>query len=728
MASAGDERLQARLQELFVEELDEQLERLDAGLEVVAASLPDVPEDTVAELFRAAHSLKGAAQAVHAVPIASACHELEESLAQVRDGKLLLDGAAAAHLRELTDLVGQRRLELLADGGSPPAVQVAAAAVPSAAPAPTPAQAPARAKPESTDGPVAADPAPTRVAGHKIDALVARAGDLITASYGSEALVERLVTVGERLLQEERHRHGERAEALTCIADSDERRRVSGVLGRADERARVATMELEQILALVSAHQKSLRTGASGFAEAARRARTVPFEQVTAGLSRQVRELAAELDKEVELELTPTDAEVDRELVLTLREVLGHLVRNALDHGIEPPADRLAAGKARVGTIRVSAALRSDGIQVLVADDGRGVDTARLRSAAEARDLTRPNGGELSVAEAMFSAGVSTAAQVSSVSGRGVGLDAVRTAVEATGGTVTVSTEAGRGTTLKLVLPLNLSTIRALLVSTGGDRVAFPSASVRQLIRVPGTTPRLDGGAVIALDDEVVPLVRLGALLGWEDRGTESRTTPPTGLVVSSPAGSAVLAVDSVAAEREIVLRSSPPRLAGFRTVLGTAQLEDGATVLVLNPPACVRTAIYERTDGDPVPTGTVFGARTVLLAEDSLTTREIERSLLESAGFTVIVASDGQQAWELLQTSEVDAVVSDVNMPRMDGFALCRAIRDSKRHEGLPVVLVTSLHSQADRQAGLDAGADAYLTKAGFNRDELVAALERLL
>ncbi len=768
MPTGGEERLQARLFELFVEELDDQLDRLDAGLEVVADALPDVPADTVAELFRAAHSLKGAAQAVHAVPIASACHELEDLLAKVRDQQVELDAATADRLRVLVDGVGQRRVELLArhaDAGSRPGTPTPASAPRSAespespassstadspsaeapsgdgsaaAPAPsTRSPAPASTAgatlvegpaPAASRTPSDAAPAAPRLAGHKIDALVAHAGDLITAGYTSEALVARLATVGERLVHDARQRQHERSRVLSLLSDVEERRRVAKVLDEADERLRSTTYDLDQVVKQVQAHQKSLRGGAASFAEAARRARTVPFEQVTSGLARQVRELAAALHKEVELDLTATDAEVDRELVLTLREVLGHLVRNALDHGIESPDDRVAVGKPPAGTIRVAASLRSDGLHVLVSDDGQGVDEQRVREAAEQRDLTRRGGGELTIAEAMFAAGVSTAAQVTAVSGRGVGLDAVRSTVEATGGTITVATEAGCGTTMRLVLPLNLSTIRALLVTSGDDVIAFPSATVRQLMRVPAAPPRLDGGSVTALDDEVVPLVRLDALLGWDFADSQNRSAPPTGLVVSSPVGAAVFVVDSVSAEREIVLRSSPQRLAGIRTVLGTAQLEDGRTILVLNPPACVRAALFERTDSTPVPDSKVFESRSVLLAEDSLTTREIERSLLESAGFSVVVASDGQQAWELLQANEVDAVVSDVNMPRMDGIALCRAIRESTRLEGLPVVLVTSLHSPADRQAGLDAGADAYLTKAGFNRDELVSTLERLL
>jgi two-component system chemotaxis sensor kinase CheA len=556
---------------------------------------------------------------------------------------------------------------------------------------------------------------------------MAQAGDLITASYGSEELVDRLARTGTRLLHEGAQRHRERETILSMLAGSPAAGQVAVLLDRADDRARATVVELDEILRLVSSHQKSLRTGASSFAEAARRARMVPFEQVTSGLPRLVRELAVELGKWADLEIVATDVEVDRELVILLREVLVHLVRNALDHGLEPPEDRVRAGKDERGRVRVAASLRSDGIQVVVSDDGRGVDEAGVRAAAERAGLSGDTRPDRSLAEAMFSPGVSTATKVSNVSGRGVGLDVVRTTVESTGGTVRVNSHRGVGTTLSLVLPLNLSTMRALLVRTAGQVVAIPSASVRRLTPVTAEGQQLAGGTVMTLDEEIVPVARLSDLLGWEPEATPTAVAQ-TGLVVATDAGVAVLTADDVVAEREVVLRASSSRISGVRKILGTTQLEDGSVVLVLNPPVCVRAAIFDRPAAPTARRREEAEPRTVLLVEDSLTTRELERSLLEAAGFTVLVAQDGQQGWDLLQTNEVDAVVSDVNMPRMDGIALCRSIRSSNRLQTLPVVLVTSLHSDADRRAGLDAGADAYLTKVGFNRDDLVEALERLL
>ena len=720
MAGSGDPALAARLQALFLDELDEKLGRLEPGLEELVAADPVVRSETVGELFRAAHSLKGAAQTVGAASIAASCHDLEEELAGLTDGTPV-DAATLARLHRHVDAIARHRAasasQAEGDAGGPTA-QV-----------PVEADQPDAETDRGDDLPVApvAGSRPVRVAGDKIEALTAQAGDLITASYGFQTFVARLSRLEERLLDEQRIHRRDRDTILRLLAGHPESSRIATLLEQAESVQRETLQEVDEVLTDATARVGSLRAAATSFADASRRARMVPFAHATSGLARQVRELSTALGKKVELEITASDVEVDRELVLTLRETLGHLVRNALDHGIEPPDERARTGKNPVGKVRIEAALASDGVRIDVHDDGRGVDAAGLKDAAVRLAPDRYDGREPSLVEAMFAPGVSTAREVSDVSGRGVGLDAVRAAVESTGGSVVVHSEPAVGTTFTLSLPLNLSILRALLVRAGDQLICFPSASVEKLVPLSSGGQRLGSGAVVAVDDEILPTAALSDVLGWEpaEGGSQHGLT---GLVAPSDVGLAVLAVDEVVTELEIVVRASSSRLDAVRTILGTAQLDDGRLALVLNPRVCLRAVV---TSGSPVvsrPRRDDTLGRTILLAEDSLTTRELERSLLEAAGYTVLVANDGQQAWDILQTEPIDAVVSDVNMPRMDGIALCRAIRASSRMASLPVVLVTSLHSDADRRAGLDAGADAYLTKVGFNRGDLLDALERVL
>ncbi|MGH3370758.1 MAG: response regulator, partial [Nocardioidaceae bacterium] len=363
-----------------------------------------------------------------------------------------------------------------------------------------------------------------------------------------------------------------------------------------------------------------------------------------------------------------------------------------------------------------------------VTDDGRGVDPRRVREAAATLGLA-PGGSDTGVTELLFHPGLSTADEVSDVSGRGVGLDAVRDSVESIGGSVSLESDLGTGTRLMLRVPLVLSTLRVLLVRLGEEVVAVPTSPLRRLVRIPEQRTWLDGRETVDLGGAAVPVAALSEVLGWGAVDQANDSPEPPALVVDGvDGGSVALTVDELLSEREVVLRAAPSRLAGMNLLLGTAQLDDGSSALVLSPSACARGARAVRPVRPAQPEVALAAAPRVLLVEDTITTRELERSILVGAGYDVAVAADGQQAWEMLQVSEFDVVVSDVNMPRMDGIVLCRSIRASRRHANLPVVLVTSLHSDVDRRRGLDAGADAYITKSGFERAELLAALERVL
>jgi two-component system, chemotaxis family, sensor kinase CheA len=325
------------------------------------------------------------------------------------------------------------------------------------------------------------------------------------------------------------------------------------------------------------------------------------------------------------------------------------------------------------------------------------------------------------------------------VSGRGVGLDAVRARVESLGGTVSLTSAPESGAQVVVTVPLTLSTVRAMLVRAAGAVVALPTSAVHSLVRISRSDiARVHGRDIVALHDQPVPIVRLAQALGWGETITadqparaataSSQEVGEPALVVTTAEGLVALTVDELLEERSVVMRAATPRLVGTPALLGTTLLEDGAVALILNAAACARLGLERSAAPGPTEPPEVRRQPVILLAEDTLTTRELERSILESAGYAVLLAGDGAQAWQLLQENVVDAVVSDVNMPRMDGVALCRAIRSSSRLADLPVVLVTSLAGDEDRRRGLDAGADAYLPKPEFGRDELLDTLRRVL
>jgi two-component system chemotaxis sensor kinase CheA len=640
------------------------------------------------------------------------CHRLEDLLADLRDGGLDVNPDRLATLGAMTDELTQASRTLRAGSAA-------------ASDTPTLPTATANARTSAASG------GARRVTAQTLDDLLARALQLVVAAHRATRLAEDVAALNARFTDDEQASLRDEqvlVDALSAVAGEP---RIRAALDRIHARSRDAAGELDRLSQLTAGYERALRSLSDDFADAAWRARAVPFTDATAGLARVVRELCLHAGKQAALRVDAADVVVDRALVGMLDDVLRHLVRNAVDHGIETPAERAASGKPAVGTITVTAGLRSGGIEIVVADDGRGVDAAAVREAAhrlEASSDFVELTGERSLVEVLFRPGLSTATGVGTVSGRGVGLDAVRDAVEATGGTVALHEVSGEGVRVIVNVPLNRSTLRTLLVRVCGQLLALPSSAISGLVALPDDAVRVASGPVIDVDGDVVPVVRMVDALDWAEPAAE-RTGRRVALVVRVPEGAVAVEVDELVAEREIVMQAPGPRLTGVSTVLGTAALADGSVALVLNPATCARRALAAR----PASPGSAAQApparRTqILLAEDTMTTRELERAILEGAGYSVVTAVDGMHAWELLQTQPVDVVVSDVSMPRMDGIALCTAIRESTRWAALPVVLVTSLASEDDRRRGLDAGADAYPTKSGLGRSELLATLERLL
>lgn len=567
-----------------------------------------------------------------------------------------------------------------------------------------------------------------RVDRQNFDALIAQAGDLIASSYAAETLVSHSVAAREHLALEAGQWRESREDLGRKLASvGPDGHDLLDMLDKIGLRFRETSNDLGRLTRSAAEHQRSLRGLASDFSEAVRRARTVAFADATSGLPKLVRDLAADMSKHARLVVNAADVEIDKELAARLKDILRHLVRNAVDHGLELPHERTAAGKPQVATIEITAELRSGGLDVHVRDDGRGVDPARVREAARQLGLDTD---DLGAAEALFQPGLSTARSVSAVSGRGVGLDAVRSAVEASRGSVTLHSEQGIGTTVQMSIPLTSSTLRAVLVRIGDEVVAVPSAPVESVVRVPTDNARVDGRELMSVDERAVPVVALARVLGWDEPEPTRDLLDRPGLLISADEGAVVLTVTELVTDQEIVLQAPPARLASMSLLLGTTQTAEGSVALVLSPSACVRAALAAPPPPQQRETAPEIAASPgqILLVEDTLITRELERSILEMAGYAVTVAVDGQQAWRILQSRGFDVVVSDVNMPRMDGIALCRAIRGSREHAGTPVILVTSLHSEADRRRGLDAGADAYLTKEGFDREELLSTVARLL
>ena len=709
------DRLAQALLATFLEELEGHVAALNR--ELLALEREPVPARTaehVASLLRTLHSVKGAARAANAILVETACHRMEEVLEHVRD-----EGAGTPDVYELCfttvdalDDAG-RRLALKQDlAGSPleavlPQLERAARTVSAPSVPPLGASAaPARAAPPPeppAPGATGAETLPVRVSAQKLDALLARSGELRVATLRLEGRTDALESVRESLAQAREAVRGTQGEAALRRAET----------------------ELARVARELAADRRTLGGVATGLDDEVRRARTLAFLEGCEGLERAARDVARSLGRAVRLEIHGGALELDRSVLQALREPLLHLVRNAVAHGLEAPEQRSAAGKPVEGHVALTARLRGSRVQVTVEDDGRGLDLDALRERARTLGLDVP-GDDAEAARLAFLPGLSTATEVTRVSGRGVGLDVVRTQVEALRGTVEVTTRPGQGTRFVLDVPLTLSTLRVLLVSAGGQTLALASESVARLVRVaPGQVREVEGRQTWASGDALVPLASLADVLGLPPGAPRASRGA---VVLAAGTARAVLVVDEVLAEQEALVRSLGPRVRRARHVSAVAVLPDGRLSLLLNPLALVRAA-GGRPSTALFPTPAAQRARRrVLLADDSPTTRALEQNILEGAGYEVVACVDGAEAWERLQAGGADALVLDVEMPRMDGFALTEAVRASPRFSRLPVVLVTARGRPEDRARGLQAGASAYLVKSAFDPTSLLEALRRLL
>lgn len=486
--------------------------------------------------------------------------------------------------------------------------------------------------------------------------------------------------------------------------------------------------ELERLATEGLRDAEELRIGDTVIRDSLRSLRMVPAAQLLEPLRRTVRDVAGRLKKRVELRLSGGEVRLDRRIADELRDPLMHLVRNAIDHGLESPELRQERGKPAAGTLEVSVEQRGGRMAITCRDDGGGLAIDRIREKAVRQGLLdAAAAAELSdeaAAQLIFRAGFSTARQVTEVSGRGVGLDVVQAAAARLQGSAAVRFEPGRGTTFTLDLPLTLAATTGVVLEAGRSRVALAADGVERVLRLePKELATVGGKRAVVVDKQQLSFVTLAELLElptgrlpFESGGVQ------LAVVVRAGAQRAVVAVDSVLAMQELVIQPLESKLVRLPHVAGAAVLDDGHVVAVLNPAELMRRALAS------VRRGGERERRRILVVDDSPTTSAAMRALLELAGYAVVTASNGAEALELLGESSFALVVSDVEMPVLDGLGLTRAIRRDPTLSRTPLILVTSLDRPEDRDAGLEAGADRYVVKREVQRGKLLEYVRQLV
>ena len=451
-----------------------------------------------------------------------------------------------------------------------------------------------------------------------------------------------------------------------------------------------------------------------------------------------VRDLSRQGGKEVNLVIEGGDLEIDRRILDDMKDPLMHLVRNCIDHGIEIPSERERKGKHRQGTVTLSIAqLSGNQIEMVVTDDGVGIDTSKVLEAAAKRGvLSEGERQELDGQDALslvFRSEVSTKSVVTTISGRGLGLAIVREKVENLGGHVSLSTAPAEGASFRMVVPVTLSTYRGVLVEVGDRLFVLPTANVERVARMKRDLVRTVGNRdTIEVDGCAVPMVRLADVLELplaQDTNGVSPFVPV--IIVRAESGLVSFSVDAVAQEQEVLVKPIGKQLSRVRNISGATVLGSGRLAPILNVPDLIKSVL--KTDaagfGPAAQAEQVESkAKRVLVVEDSITSRMLLKNILETSGYDVRTSVDGVEAVAELESHDFDLVVSDVEMPRMDGFQLTESIRNDERFRELPVVLVTSLGSREDRERGIEVGADAYIHKGGFDQNDLLQTVGRLL
>ena len=779
-----DNEFMEKLLATFRVEADEHLRNISSGLsDLEKTAVSERRHELIEALFREVHSLKGAARSVRLTDVESFCQTMEGLFAAVKRGevtlvpemfdlldrsaeflRLLLSGAAVEE-GEKRETLRQELLEMLKAAVTPvetekpekgePAGKDEPASVPtfpgsllresspSQIPHPTPDLRPLT--------PVMAET--VRVSTAKLSSVLLQAEEMLAARLASGQRVAQMRAMDAEIQawKKEWSRvlpdlHKIRTQTYKTTSGDGEyskagaHRELSHLLEFLQRNSDfIGTLEKRCAAELKAAKHDSLSLGGmvDSLLEEMKKLLMFPFSSLLESFPRIVRELSRDSGKEVELTVQGGEIEIDRRILEEMKDPLVHMVRNCVDHGIEIPAERRTKNKPEQGAITISVSPRDDKVEVVVADDGAGIPLERVRAAVRKQGLApREKAEQLTDQELLpyvFQSGVSTSAIITELSGRGLGLAIVREKVEKLGGAVDLETEPGAGTSFRIVIPLTVATFRGILVRVGERTFVVPTMHVARTVRL----KREDIGTVenretIGMDGETVSLARLTDVLGLPP-GRKEATADFLSAVVLEAAGTRIaFLVDEVIGEQEVFLKPLGRQLSRVRNMAGATMLGSGMLVPILNVSDLLKSAVKTATaaplTGEAREAEAAAGRRSVMVVEDSITTRTLLRNILEAADYDVVTAVDGVDALTRLKGAEFDIVVSDVDMPRMNGFDLTARIRGDKKLTDLPVVLVTALGSREDRERGIDVGANAYIVKSSFDQSNLLEVIRRLI
>ncbi|MHB9072281.1 MAG: hybrid sensor histidine kinase/response regulator [Desulfobaccales bacterium] len=760
-----DEAFLKRLLATFRVEANEHLQAITAGLlQLEKEPSPERQADIIQSVFREAHSLKGAARAVNLAEIEAVCQALESNFArwkrqtaapsleefdllhQAVDQVTLLvaKGAAASESAEKPrikaliqglDHAAQGLPADPAEPSQPKAEKVASAAEPAVLQVPA----------EKEGG----APESVRVSLAKLQELLQQSEEFLSARLAARQVLAEANQAGSALL-------AWRSEwnKIQPVVRALHRRQRAGADfdSQTGKGASLMDSRVFEFLEWGEAYHKSLegraallvRSAEQGYwqlsrlveslTEELKKVMMLPFQPALEIMPRLVRDLARSSGKEAELSIRGGEIEIDRRVLDEIKDPLVHLVRNCIDHGLEPPEERRRRHKPDRGRITIAIVpLEGSKVEVSVSDDGAGIDAARVRQAAVKLGLISPEAAEEAdeseLWSLIFEAGFSTSPIITDISGRGLGLAILREKVEKLGGSYAVETAPGTGTTFRMVLPISMATLRGTLVRLGPRLFVVPTRNVEQVRRVHRIDIRtVENRETIELNGRALALVRLAEVLELPAESGAGDSVPV--VVLTAAEKRLAFGVDEVLNEQEVLEKPLGGQLSRVRNISGITILGTGELAPILNVADLFKSALkMSYSVRRPAPAELAERAPgAILVAEDSITARTLLKNILEAAGYRVETAVDGLDAFGKLQGGGFDLVVSDVDMPRMNGFDLTERIRRDRELGETPVVLVTALESREDREHGIEAGANAYIVKSSFDQSNLLETVKRLI
>ena len=670
----------------FLDDAKAMLGRMSSAM----MALEVAPDDrgAVAAIFREVHTMKGTAGMVGLMGVSHLAHSLEDLLSSIRSGESRATPELIDSLLKMLD-----RLSNLVERA-------------------------VRGEPDPRD-------AGLPEAHPQVDAVAARTGadpEVVDAIASERQAVVTSGAAAHNPLPDRRRQDAATLEVP--VTRIDELNRLVGEVSAAQLRVgSVLAAEMSVDPDTVNEF-RDLTHIVNRLQEVTERTRMVPVVTLAPMLHRTMRDSARNAGKNVRWEMAGENIEIDRGVLEKLVAPFQHLVRNAVGHGIESPAERAAAGKPAQATVSLRVTQLGSKVVIAIADDGAGIDVDGLRAAATLRGVDVADLSDDEALHVIFRSGVSTAKTLTEESGRGVGLDVVSAAAAAVHGQFEIDNRPGFGCEFRIIVPITLTVVACLIVSVGGQPFALPMDRIAQLLD-PQAVQAVSGKSFALLDGEAVPVCDVATLIGRS-------ASPPEGpwLLIGKSPHSRAMQVESVLRKRDVVVRGLQGQLRDSRVISGASVEPNGSVLLVLDVQALIDRA---ELDLEPAAVTGATPARTVrppsiMVVEDSVMVRELQRSMLVRAGYTVSTATDGAEALALLNTTSADLMVIDIEMPNLDGFELLREVRAGERTANIPVLIVSSRESEEDRQRGLDAGADGYIVKSAFDESALIGAVSRLL